>query len=96
MTGPEPKPSARKVAISRVRAATALYMVFNAPKSAPRAIKTATINLQTFSQIAFAFAVTPQLLINAMMCATIIGFIGGLFPAVRAVRMPIASGLRAV
>ena len=58
--------------------------------------QTATINWQTFSQVAFAFAVTPQLLINAMMAATVIGFIGGLFPAVRAVRMPIASGLRAL
>ena len=57
---------------------------------------TATINWQTFSQVAFAFAVTPQLLINAMTCATLIGLIGGLFPAIRAVRMPIASGLRAL
>ena len=57
---------------------------------------TATINWQTFSQVAFAFAVTPQLLVNAMTCATLIGLIGGLFPAIRAVRMPIASGLRAL
>jgi putative ABC transport system permease protein len=57
---------------------------------------TSTINFQTFSQVAFAFAVTPKLLINAMTCATLIGLIGGLFPALRAARMPIASGLRAV
>ena len=40
-TGPPPKPSARNVAISRVRAATALYIVFNAPNTAPTAIKNA-------------------------------------------------------
>ena len=37
-TGPAPNPSARKVAISRVRAETALYIVFSAPKIAPSAI----------------------------------------------------------
>ena len=38
ITGPEPKPSARKVAISRVRRATELYIVLSAPNSAPNAI----------------------------------------------------------
>jgi putative ABC transport system permease protein len=53
-----------------------------------------TLNWQTFSQIAFAFAVTPQLLVTAIVWAAIIGLIGGLFPAVRAARLPIASALR--
>jgi putative ABC transport system permease protein len=56
--------------------------------------KAATINWQTFSQIAFAFAVTPQLLVSAILWAVTIGLIGGLFPAIRAVRMPIAAALR--
>jgi hypothetical protein len=34
-------PRARRVAISRVREATALYIVFKAPKSAPSAIMAA-------------------------------------------------------
>ncbi len=54
----------------------------------------ATINWQTFSQIAFAFAVTPQLLLYAIIWAATIGLIGGFFPALRAARLPIASGLR--
>jgi putative ABC transport system permease protein len=54
----------------------------------------ATINWQTFSQIAFAFAVTPQLVISATVLAVVIGTIGGLFPAIRAARLPIAAGLR--
>jgi putative ABC transport system permease protein len=56
----------------------------------------ATMNWQTFSQVAFAFSVTPVLLAQAIACATVIGLIGGLFPALRAARLPIAAGLREV
>jgi putative ABC transport system permease protein len=54
----------------------------------------ATLNFQTWSQIAFAFAVTPKLLLNAIFLASAIGLLGGLFPAIRAARLPIASALR--
>ena len=54
----------------------------------------ATMNFQTFSQIAFAFAVTPQLLFTATIWAAAIGFLGGLLPAIRAARLPIATALR--
>ena len=56
----------------------------------------ATMNFQTFSQVTFAFAVTPLLLGQAILTATVLGLIGGLFPAIRAARMPIASALREV
>jgi putative ABC transport system permease protein len=54
----------------------------------------ATMNFQTWSQVAFAFTVTPQLLANAILWAATIGLIGGLFPAIRAARLPIAAALR--
>lgn len=54
----------------------------------------ATLNFQTFSQIAFAFRVTPQLLLLAIILAALIGLFGGLLPAIRAVRLPIAASLR--
>ena len=54
----------------------------------------ATINWQTFSQVTFAFAVTPRLLVRAIIWAAALGLIGGLFPAIRAARLPIAAGLR--
>ena len=54
----------------------------------------ATLNFQTWSQIAFAFAVTPKLLFNAILLAAAIGLLGGLFPAIRAARLPIAAALR--
>ncbi len=56
--------------------------------------KAATINWQTFSQIAFAFSVTPRLLVEAIIWACAIGLLGGLFPAIRAARLPIAAALR--
>jgi putative ABC transport system permease protein len=63
------------------------YFAFNG-------FKTSTINWQTFSQIAFAFRVTPALLIGGVLWAATIGLIGGLFPAIRAARLPIAAALR--
>jgi putative ABC transport system permease protein len=52
------------------------------------------MNFQTWSQVAFAFAVTPQLLVQAILLAAMLGLVGGLFPAIRAARLPIAAGLR--
>jgi putative ABC transport system permease protein len=52
------------------------------------------MNFQTFSQVAFAFAVTPTLLLTAILLAAGIGLVGGFFPAIRAARMPIAAALR--
>jgi putative ABC transport system permease protein len=56
--------------------------------------ETSTMNLQTFSQVAFAFRVTPELLGMGLLYALLMGLIGGLLPAVRAARLPIASALR--
>ncbi|MBA2302219.1 MAG: ABC transporter permease [Acidobacteria bacterium] len=56
--------------------------------------QTATMNWQSFSQVAFAFAVTPALLAQAMIYATIMGLVGGLLPAWKAARMPVVTALR--
>lgn len=53
-----------------------------------------TINWQTFSQVAFAFTVSPQLLVTAIIWAAFIGLLGGLFPALHAARVPVATALR--
>ena len=65
----------------------AAYLAFNG-------YQTSTMNFQTFSQVAFAFAVTPALLIQGLGYALAMGFVGGLMPAIRAARLPIASALR--
>ncbi len=54
----------------------------------------ATMNWQSFSQVGFAFAVTPQLLVQGAVYSALIGLVGGLFPAIRAARLPVATALR--
>jgi putative ABC transport system permease protein len=56
--------------------------------------KTATMNWQSFSQVAFAFAVTPALLLRGLFYAIAMGLIGGLLPAIRAARLPVVTALR--
>ena len=56
--------------------------------------QTSTMNWQTFSQVAFGFAVTPQLLMQGIVYALIMGLLGGIFPAIRAARLPISKALR--
>ena len=55
---------------------------------------TSTINWQSFTQVAFAFAVTPKLLLQGLVYSLLMGLIGGLFPAIRAARLPVAAALR--
>ena len=56
--------------------------------------QTSTMNFQSFSQVAFAFAVTPSLLAMALLYAVAMGLAGGLLPAIRAARLPIVTALR--
>lgn len=56
--------------------------------------QTSTMNFQTFSQVAFAFRVTPGLLLLGLAWALFMGLFGGLLPAFRASRLPIATALR--
>jgi putative ABC transport system permease protein len=49
---------------------------------------------EDFSQVVFAFKVSPALLWSGLKWALAIGFIGGLFPALRAASLPVAAGLR--
>ena len=56
--------------------------------------QTSTMNFQSFSQIAFAFAVTPKLLTSALLYSVVMGLIGGLLPAIRAARLPVVTALR--
>ena len=62
------------------------YLLFNG-------IETSTLG-SNFAQVAFSFRVTPELLTRGAVYALLMGLFGGLLPAIRAVRMPIASSLR--
>jgi putative ABC transport system permease protein len=53
-----------------------------------------TLNWASFSQITFAFTVTPRLLVTGLGYSLVLGLVGGLLPALRAARMPVTAGLR--
>ena len=63
------------------------YFAFNG-------MQASTMNFATFSQITFAFTVTPALLIQALLYALLLGLVGGLLPSLRAAKLPITTGLR--
>jgi putative ABC transport system permease protein len=53
-----------------------------------------TLNAASFSVVVFDFAVSAELIIQGLVAAFVIGLVGGLFPAIRAVRVPVAAALR--
>jgi putative ABC transport system permease protein len=57
-------------------------------------LSTGTANWATFSEITFAFRFGPSVLLRGVAMALTMGLVGGLFPALRAVRMPIVGALR--
>jgi putative ABC transport system permease protein len=59
-------------------------------------LTTSTMNFQTFSNLAFAFKITPQLLLQGVLFALVMGVVGGLLPAIRAAAMPVATALRSL
>ena len=63
------------------------YFAFNG-------LQASTLNFTSFSQITFAFTVTPALAVQGLVYALALGLLGGLFPSIRAARQPIVRGLR--
>ncbi|MBI3540497.1 MAG: ABC transporter permease [Candidatus Eisenbacteria bacterium] len=58
-------------------------------------ITTSTTNFQSFSEMAFAFSVTPAVLLAGFLFSVVLGLVGGFLPALRAARQPISASLRA-
>ena len=63
------------------------YFAFNGYRAA-------TLNWSSFSQVVFAFEVTPRLMLAGLGAALLMGLLGGLFPAIRAARISVATALR--
>jgi len=59
-------------------------------------IATGTMNFRTFSELAFSFRITPDLIASALIFSLVLGFIGGLLPSRLAARMPITRALREI
>jgi putative ABC transport system permease protein len=57
-------------------------------------LSTGTTNFSSFTEVAFKFRITPLLLAGGMLFSGVMGLVGGLLPALRAARIPIARALR--
>jgi ABC-type antimicrobial peptide transport system permease subunit len=58
-------------------------------------ITISTVNFQTFSELAFNFSLTLDIVYRGLAFSLIMGFVGGILPAIRASRMKIVDALRA-
>ncbi|MBS0320328.1 MAG: ABC transporter permease [Proteobacteria bacterium] len=63
--------------------------------SAMQVFTISTMNFQTFAEIAFSFTLTPRIVVESLLFAVTMGFVGGFLPAFRAARMKIVDALRA-
>jgi putative ABC transport system permease protein len=63
------------------------YLLFNG-------MSVSTLSQASFTQVVFAFEVSPRLVVTGLLIAVVIGFVGGLLPALRAARMQVTTALR--
>jgi putative ABC transport system permease protein len=59
-------------------------------------LSTGTTNFSSFSEVAFKFRITPALLAGGVIFSALMGAVGGLLPAIRAARIPVARALREI
>jgi putative ABC transport system permease protein len=59
-------------------------------------LSTGAMNMTSFSELAFKFRITPGLLLNGLIFSAVMGAVGGLLPAIRAARIPVARALREI
>jgi putative ABC transport system permease protein len=59
-------------------------------------LSTGTTNFTSFSEVAFKFRITPALLAGGLVFSAVMGAVGGLLPAIRAARIPVARALREI
>jgi putative ABC transport system permease protein len=57
-------------------------------------VTVSTTNWDTFSEVAFAFALSPGIVVAGLVFAAVMGLVGGFLPAVRAARLGIVDALR--
>jgi putative ABC transport system permease protein len=57
-------------------------------------VRISTVNFGTFSELAFGFVLSPDIVVSTFVFACAMGILGGFFPAVRAARLNILAALR--
>jgi ABC-type antimicrobial peptide transport system permease subunit len=63
--------------------------------AAMQLVQISTMNWQSFSELAFRFTLTPEIVVKSAAFALLMGVAGGFLPAVRAARLKIVDALRA-
>lgn len=71
------------------------WIVGIALASAMQLVQISTMNWQSFSELAFRFTLTREIVAKSLVFALAMGFTGGFLPAVRAARLKIVDALRA-
>jgi putative ABC transport system permease protein len=59
-------------------------------------LSTGTTNFSSFTEVAFKFRITPALMVGGLVFSAVMGAVGGLLPALRAARIPVARALREI
>ncbi|GAB1443449.1 ABC transporter permease [Ignavibacteriales bacterium] len=59
-------------------------------------VQISTLNFASFSEIAFKFSLSPQIIVTSLIFALFMGFIGGFLPSIRAARLNIVNALRGI
>ena len=59
-------------------------------------LSTGAMNMTSFSELGFKFRITPALLGSGLVFSALMGAVGGLLPALRAARIPVAHALREI
>jgi len=60
-----------------------------------RFVHISAVNFATFTEIAFGFSLSPMIVLQSLIFAMLMGFVGGVLPAIRAGRLRIVDALRA-
>lgn len=71
------------------------WVVGLALASAMQLVQISTMNWQSFSELAFRFTLTPEIVWKSLVFALVMGLAGGFLPAIRAARLKIVDALRA-
>ena len=71
------------------------WVVGLALASGMQLVQISTMNWQSFSELAFGFTLTPEIVVKSLVFALAMGLVGGFLPAVRAARLKIVDALRA-
>lgn len=88
-------PSVETVAVTTAYPSQGGWVLGLGLASLMQLVHISTMNWQSFSELAFSFTLTPKIVAQSLVFAAVMGFAGGVLPALRASRLKIVDALRA-